>query len=67
MPMPLWVAAPIRPAVWVPCQELSCTSQSPNAAGLAVLSASLIQSPGSDGSASRPSPSFEVSTSEIMS
>ena len=46
------------PDTRVPCHELSATSQSVN--GAADVSAVEIQSPGSEGSLSRPLPSFAV-------
>src|SRR5439155_2405351 len=56
-PTPLLVAAAIRPAMIVPCQVLLVTSQSLNS-GLLAFSLEVTQSPGSDGSVSRPPPSF---------
>ena len=56
MPMPSLAAAPTRLAVLVPCQELFSTVQPLNLAVPA--SAAVTQSPGSLGSASRPSPSL---------
>ena len=56
-PVALLVAAATRPAMMVPCQLLSVTSQSLNS-GLLAFSLAVTQSPGSDGSASRPSPSL---------
>ena len=54
MPMPLFVAAPIKPATWVPCQLLEL------AGSPALHSFALVQSPGSVGSLSRPVPSLAV-------
>ena len=54
MPTPLLVAAPIRESVCVPCQELDDRPQ------LAVASAVVTKSPGSEASLSRPLPSFAV-------
>ena len=45
----------IRPVMMVPCQLLSVTSQSLNS-GLLAFSLLVTQSPGSEGSASRPLP-----------
>ena len=69
MPMPLPVSAAMRPLVCVPCHELSSAAslQSSNGPPACVTSASVSQSPGSEGSASRPSPSLATSTSLIMS
>jgi hypothetical protein len=55
MPTLLFVTAPIRPSVCVPCHELFVSSQ-PSAAE----SAALTKSPGSEASASRASPSFAL-------
>src|SRR4051812_14984993 len=55
-PAPLLVSAPIIPDTRVPCQLLSPFVQ-PDSAEFD-LSLSLTQSPGSEGSASRPSPSL---------
>src|ERR1041385_3911036 len=66
-PTLLLVAAPIVPATWVPCQELSlvCPPGAGSAqpvkkpfAAVPSSSVAVIQSPGSEGSGSRPSPSF---------
>ena len=55
MPTPLPVAAPIRPSVCVPCQELF------EAVGQSVLvSFAATKSPGSEASLSRPLPSLAV-------
>ena len=69
MPMPLLVSAPMRPLVCVPCHELSsaAVSHPENGPFLCWTSASVSQSPGSDASASRPSPSLAIGTSLIMS
>ena len=56
MPRPSSVAAPTRLLVAVPCQELLDASQPVKVPRPA--SAALTQSPGSLGSASRPSPSL---------
>ena len=56
MPTALLPTAAIVPATCVPCQEL-LRSEQVSKIGLA-LSSALIQSPGSEGSASRPSPSL---------
>ena len=69
MPMPLFVKAPMRPLVCVPCHELSSApkehpSKKPPGS---LTSASVSQSPGSEGSGSRPSPSLATSTSRTMS
>src|SRR5882757_9591479 len=60
-PCALLVNAPRIPAVRVPCQELISTLQSLNFELL--VSVELIQSPGSEESASRPLPSLAKSTS----
>ena len=65
MPWPLFAAAPIRPAILVPCQELSSTPQFLNCP--LAFSPAVIQSPGSLASASRPSPSLAVPASDTMS
>jgi hypothetical protein len=56
-PLALWVTAPMTLATFVPCQvdDMACMP-SPH-------SASMRASPGSVGSASRPSPSAALSTS----
>jgi len=56
MPALLLVLAAIMPATRVPCQELLLVSQLANSGRF--LSALVIQSPGSDGSGSRPLLSF---------
>jgi len=61
MPMPLLARAATRPAICVPCQLLLAAS-SPGPHWLAV-----VQSPGSDGSASRPSPSRDSLASAMKS
>src|SRR5262245_41847479 len=57
-PVALLVIAPIIPATRVPCHELSDRAQL--ASATLVRSAELTQSPGSEGSASSPSPSFAL-------
>jgi hypothetical protein len=60
MPVALLVSAPRIPAVRVPCHELFSTAQLlPLKTGL-LTSVELIQSPGSEGSGSQPSPSLAV-------
>jgi hypothetical protein len=63
---PIWslVMAPRIPAVRVPCQLLLVTVQPENCEVLA--SAAVTQSPGSEASESRPPPSLETATLEIM-
>ena len=65
MPVPLLVAAPMMPAVCVPCQELELTLQPLNR--LFVRSALVTQSPGSCASASRTLPSLATVASLTMS
>src|SRR5215212_5602014 len=57
-PTPLFESAPTIPDTRVPCQELSDTSQ-PSNSGVSA-SAAVTQSPGSEGSESRPLPSLAV-------
>ena len=66
MPLALLVDAPISPAIWVPCQLLSETPQPLRVASL-LFSVLLIQSPGSAGLLSRPSPSLAITDSEMKS
>ena len=61
------VEAAIRPAMLVPCQELFSTVQPENASCGLSTSACVTQSPGSDGSLSRPLPSLAYSTVETKS
>src|ERR1700755_1159815 len=56
MPVALLDIAPRMPATRVPCQELLLTEQPENCE--VCISAEETQSPGSDASASRPSPSL---------
>ena len=65
MPMPLLDSAPTIPDTWVPCHEESSTVQPVKVEEAA--SADEIQSPGSEGSASRPPPSLAVAVSATMS
>ncbi len=67
MPWPLSAAAPMMPAILVPCQELLATPQLRKALPPALFSALVTQSPGSLASASRPSPSLAVTRSDTMS
>ena len=67
MPRPLFAAAPMMPAIFVPCQELLSTPQLWKSPLGALFSAAVIQSPGSLASASRPSPSLAEGTSDTMS
>nr|WP_257829714.1 hypothetical protein [Rhizobacter sp. J219] len=66
-PVVLFVAAATMPLMMVPCHELGCSGQSPKASGLPVMSACETQSPGSDGSVSRPLLSLAYSTSVTKS
>src|SRR5581483_5075664 len=65
MPVELLVMAPRMPAVRVPCHELFATVQLANF--VFDVSLELTQSPGSDASASRPSPSLATAASEMKS
>ena len=65
-PSALSVSAATMPAMSVPCHELFATSQFANS-GFESFSAWVTQSPGSLGSASRPSPSLANSTVETKS
>ncbi len=67
IPAVLLASAPIIPATRVPCQELPVTSQLRNGEPMAFLSESLIQSPGSEGSESRPPLSLAWSVPETKS
>ena len=66
MPTALFVAAPIRPAVCVPCHELLPTSLATQPR-TTPTSAAVTPSPGSVGSASRPPPSFAAPASVTKS
>ncbi len=65
IPVELFVLAARMPAVRVPCQELSPTVQFLNF--VVATSADVTQSPGSEASASRPSPSFATAGSVMKS
>ncbi len=65
MPWPLLVLAAISDATSVPCHELSAWSQPLNFCDWP--SCVVTQSPGSEGSESRPSPSFATVASEMKS
>jgi hypothetical protein len=67
MPRPLFALAPMTPATWVPCQELSDSPQFSKAPPFSPFSAAVTQSPGSEESLSRPPPSLATSRSAMKS
>ena len=69
MPTPSFVRAAISAETWVPCQELFSGAPVHRNSGppRCDSSACVTQSPGSDGSASRPSPSLAAAASLAMS
>ncbi len=67
IPTALFAMAPRIPTTRVPCQELFSTVQPANGLVVSVVSACVTQSPGSEASASRGSPSLAMFTSVMKS